>query len=284
LTLEDLRGVWDAAMTSGVDITTLNMLRASTSVIAGGGVLRHVQTGRSQSLIMVDNVISGPVWVASGLTYDYRPTGDDVTELLERVGLDATPLGRRLLEASLRRASAMTKPTTNHENVVLAEPSMLLDVAFAEAQRRGYRVVDMGSKVHGDVTDVSQQWAEVLRTEASSSDAVAMIGVGEVTVKVRGTGTGGRCQEFAWFMSREVAELERDAVFVARASDGRDFVEGVGGAWVDRSTVERAHDIGIEWASIAQSNDSHSALSALGQLLDGGHTGWNLCDLYVALT
>ena len=283
LTLIDLRGVWDAAMTSGADITTLNQLRASTSAIAGGGVLRRVRTPRSLSLIMVDNVISGPAWVASGLTYDYQPTRDEVTTLVERVGLATTPLGQQLLEASLRRASAMTQPTMDHENAVLAEPSMMLDAAAGEARRRGYRVVDMGSHVHGDVKEVGEEWARVLRDEASSSDKIAVLGVGEVTVRARGIGTGGRCQEFAWLMAREIAELERETVFVARASDGRDFVEGVGGAWVDRSMTERAREIGVDWDATARANDSHSALSALGQLLDGGHTGWNLCDLYVAL-
>lgn len=283
MTLGDVHGVWDVAITSGVDITTLNKLRASSSAIGGGGVLRHVRTARSLSLILVDNVISGPAWVASGMTYDYQPTSNEVKSLLERIGLSATPLGQLVLEASLNRARAMTTPTTHHENVVLAEPAMMLDVAAAEARRRGYRVVDMGSDVHGDVTDVSEQWVGVLQSEALSSDAIAMLGVGEVTVRVRGAGLGGRCQEFAWLMAKEVAELDRDAVFMARASDGRDFMEGVGGAWVDRSTMERARRLGVDWAAIAQANDSHSALSALEQLLDGSHSGWNLCDLYVAL-
>jgi len=284
VTLADLRGLWDAAMTSGADITTLNKLRASTSVIAGGGVLRHVRTSRSLSLIMVDNVISGATWVASGLTYEYEPSDDEVRSLLERVGLRATLLGDRLLAASRNRTSVAKPISTQHENAVLAEPSMILDVAIAEASRRGYRVVDMGSQVQGDVSDVGSQWANVLRTEVSSNAEVAMIGVGEVTVRVRGTGSGGRCQEFAWLMAKEIAELERDSVFVARASDGRDFVEGVGGAWVDGSTVERARRLDVDWKLVAEANDSHSALGALGQLIEGGHTGWNLCDLYVALT
>ena len=284
VTLADLRGLWDAAMTSGVDITTLNQLRASTSVIAGGGVLRHVRTSHSLSLIMVDNVISGAAWVASGLTYDYQPSDSELSALLERVGLSATPLGSRFLEASRNRTALVMPLSTHHENTVLAEPSIMLDAAIAEASRRGYRVVDMGSQVQGDVSDVSEQWARILRSEASPNGAVAMLGVGEVTVRVRGTGSGGRCQEFAWLMAKEMAELERGAVFVARTSDGRDFVEGVGGAWVDGSTVERARGLGIDWEAVTDANDSHSALHALGQLIEGGHTGWNLCDLYIALT
>ncbi|MHB8378990.1 MAG: DUF4147 domain-containing protein [Acidimicrobiales bacterium] len=284
MTLEDLRGVWDAAVASGVDVTTLNQLRASTSVIAGGGVLRRVRTTRSRSLILVDNVISGPAWVASGMTYDYRPSGVEVTSLLERVGLVATPLGERVLASSRNRDRSMTARTTDHHNEVLAEPSMMLAVAVAEARRRGYRVADMGSRVHGDVADVSEEWSRALRAESSSSDAVAMLGVGEVTVKVRGAGTGGRCQEFAWLMAERLAHLDRGAVFLARASDGRDYVEGVGGAWVDHSTMERARRRGVDWSIVTRANDTHTALGALGQLLDGAHTGWNLCDLYVALT
>jgi glycerate-2-kinase len=284
LTLEDLRGVWNAAMTSGVDITTLNKIRASSSAIAGGAVLRHVRTARSQSFILVDNVISGAEWVASALTYDYLPTEEDVTSLLALVGLNETSLGERLLQASLNRAPAEAVPTTTrHENAVLAEPKMMLDYAVQEARRRGYRVLDMGSHVQGDVERVSEQWADVLRRETSRGDSVAVLGVGEVTVRVRGTGRGGRCQEFAWLMARAMADLSRDAAFVARASDGRDFVEGVGGAWVERSTMQRARRSNIDWSEVARANDTYGALSALGQLLQGGHSGWNLCDLYVAV-
>jgi glycerate 2-kinase len=284
VTLQDLRGIWDAAMISGIDITTLNMIRASSSAIAGGGVLRHVRTARSQSLILVDNVISGVEWVASGLTYDYQPTREEVTSLIDQIGLSETPLGQRLLEASAHRAHALLSPVSSHyENAVLADPAMMLEYATVEARRRGYRVLDMGSHVHGNVAVVSERWADVLRREVASSDSVAVLGVGEVTVQVRGAGTGGRCQEFAWYMAKVLAELDRDAAFVARASDGRDFVEGVGGAWVERSTMERAQSSGVDWLAVAQANDSHPALRALGQLLEGGHTGWNLCDLYAAL-
>jgi hydroxypyruvate reductase len=271
-------------MISGIDITTLNMIRASSSAIAGGGVLRHVRTARSQSLILVDNVISGVEWVASGLTYDYQPTREEVTSLIDQIGLSETPLGQRLLEASAHRAHALLSPVSSHyENAVLADPAMMLEYATVEARRRGYRVLDMGSHVHGNVAVVSEHWADVLRREVASSDSVAVLGVGEVTVQVRGAGTGGRCQEFAWYMAKVLAELDRDAAFVARASDGRDFVEGVGGAWVERSTMERAQSSGVDWLAVPQANDSHPALRALGQLLEGGHTGWNLCDLYAAL-
>ena len=86
LDLEDLHELFAAALQSGADITTLNRLRAASSAIAGGAILRSVRTPRSLSLVMVDNVVSGARWVASGLTFDYEPTRDEVLDLLGVIG------------------------------------------------------------------------------------------------------------------------------------------------------------------------------------------------------
>jgi glycerate 2-kinase len=283
LEVSDLRALWEAALASGADITTLNQIRAATSRIAGGGVLRHVRTPRSQSLILVDNVISGARWVASGLTYDYTPTPDEVASLVARIDLTGSLLAERLLGAFEHRLVSMAAPVrAAHENLVVAQPSLLADHARAEALRRGYRVVDMGSDVHGDVRSVGARWSDAIRAALAPGDAICVVGVGEVTVQVNGEGLGGRCQEFAWLMAGALAPLERESAFVARASDGCDYLEGVGGAWVDGSTRQRAEQLGFDWDQVLDENDSFSPLSALGQLLVGGHTGWNLCDLYVA--
>jgi len=71
--LDDLGAVFDASLASGADITTLNKVRAAVSMLGGGAVLRLVRTDRSLGLIMVDNVVSGAEWVASGLTYNFEP-------------------------------------------------------------------------------------------------------------------------------------------------------------------------------------------------------------------
>ena len=283
LVLEDLGGLWAAALTSGIDITTLNRLRAASSAIAGGGVLGEVSTALSQSLIMVDNVISGAQWVASGLTYDYQPDDYEVDKLLVAVGLRGTDLGDKIRGAAQNRRQAMAASTGNvHENSVVAEPSMMLEQAGAEARRRGYRVVFVDGDVRGDVDQVSRNWTESIKRELGRGDAFCVIGVGEVTVRVLGSGLGGRCQGFAWAMAGSLASFDRDCVFLARASDGRDFLAGVGGAWVDNTTRERAEGMGFAWSEVAADNDSHRPLAALNQLIPGGHTGWNLCDLYVA--
>ena len=82
---------------------------------------------------------------------------------------------------------------------------------------------------------------------------------------------------------RGARRVRPTSVFVARASDGRDFVRGVAGAWVDETTRREAQRRGIDWSSIAEQNDTFVGLRTLDQLIDGSSTGWNLCDIYVVV-
>jgi glycerate 2-kinase len=282
--LEDLHELFAAALESGANITTLNQLRAASSSIAGGAILRCVRTPRSMSLIMVDNVVSGERWVASGLTFDYDPARDEVQHLLHEIGRDDTRLAARILEASDHRSELMVEPvTTVHENRVIAEPSQVLAAVANEATRREYRVVELGASLHGDVQEIVDLMRARVTTESLVDGPFCVVGVGESTVQVRGSGVGGRCQEFAWRMAGAVGGYERDVVAVARATDGRDFVKGIAGGWSDNETVRRASERGIDWSSVVEESDSYSALKELGQLIAGGRTGWNLCDVYLSV-
>jgi glycerate-2-kinase len=282
--LGDLHELFEAVLESGADITTLNQLRAASSRIAGGAILRSVRTPRSLSLIMVDNVVSGEQWVASGLTFDYVATRADVEELLDALGRGSTRLSEKIVEACERRNEVMSAPvTTIHLNRVIAEPSQVLSAATDEATRRGYRVINVGGSLHGDVQDVVALLEELLASEPMGPEPLCVVGVGEVTLRVRETGVGGRCQDFAWRMAKVLNGNERDAVALARATDGRDFVQGIAGGWVDETTLRRARERGVEWSSVVENSDSYTALHELGQLIAGGRTGWNLCDVYLCV-
>ena len=284
LTIDDLAAVWDVALRRGLDITTLNQLRAATSMIGGGRILRHVRSKHSATLLMVDNVVSGARWVASGLTYEFVPDDQQFATLLERFSLEDSSLARRLWAAHTQRTAAMTEVGSgHHENRVAAEPGLLVEHASAEARRRGFRVVSLGAQVSGDVAAVSARFEAAIGSELARGDGFCLLGVGEVTVQVHGSGDGGRCQEFASSMVRAMAHFGREGVFVARASDGRDYLQGVAGAWIDRATEHRSAQFGIDWQEVLARNDSFHALGMLGQLIEGEPTGWNLCDLYVAL-
>ena len=110
---------------------------------------------------------------------------------------------------------------------------MMLPSATEEASRRGYQVIDMGARVIGDVDVVAREWGDMVR----NADArTVVVGVGEVTVQVEGGGQGGRCQEFAWLMAKELSDSSRPSVFVATSLGRARLYRGRG-----RRVGERDH-------------------------------------------
>jgi len=279
VTLGDLEAVWNRALALGWDITRLNRARAAMSALGGGAVLRRARTPRSRSLVMVDNVVGGAPWVASGLTFDYRPSRLARRRLRASLGPLEPDLARRLGDAMRSRAALVrTPPKAVHENRVLVEPRAAVAGVAAKARQRSMSVEDMGSVI-GDVAEVVGAMARRLRD--ASDDPVCFVGIGEVTVRVEGAGRGGRCQEFASRMAEVLAGLGRPGACVALATDGRDFLEGVAGAWSDDTTVSRLAQRGTDLGGLLARHDVHDALEGVGQLIAGQRTGWNLCDVYV---
>ena len=264
--LEDLHELFAAVLESGADITTLNQLRAATSRIAGGAVLRHVRSARSLALLMVDNVVSGARWVASGLTYDFEPERADVVALLRRIGREEGPLAEVIRAACERRADVMREPvTTVHDNRVVAEPAQVLASVLEDAARRGFRTVDLGSRLHGDVQDV----VDVMTEELSSA------AVGERPVlrgrRGRGDAPGARFGN-RWALPGVRVAHGPGARRVPAPRRGRGEGHGwarlrPGHCWwlVRRGTVGLARNCGIEWAARRRSDsDSYRALHEFG--------------------
>ena len=281
LTGADLAALWVAGLAAGVDITTLNRLRAATSGLAGGLALAHVRTPASRALVMVDTPVGGARWVASGLTYPYHPRAADLEALIATFAL-AGELADRVRAAGAARRARWHRGRTVHRNVVIATPRDLRAPTVAAARARGYAptVVPV---LTGDVGSAARDWASRLTRLAARPTPQALIGIGELTVTLSGTGRGGRAQEFAWLLARDLADLERPAVVVARATDGQDHLPDVAGAWSDEKTWSRARVAGADPAALGARHDTYVGHRMLGQLLAGAPTGWNLCDVHVAL-
>ncbi|HQU26203.1 MAG TPA: DUF4147 domain-containing protein [Acidimicrobiales bacterium] len=279
--VEDLAALFDAATARGVDVVALNRLRAAVSWLGGGAVLERVRTAASLALVLVDVVVGGAPWVASALTYDYRPDDAEVAELLEAVGLTGSPLAARVREAAATRRAALGPPG-GHANLVLLEPGDWRAAAHEAARRLGYDVVDLGSALGVSPERLVAAVAGAL--ERPSDRPVCVLGVGETTPELGDApGRGGRCQEWCALVAPVLARARGPALALGFASDGRDHERGVGGAWSDDTTVARARSRGLDLAGALARHDTHELHAALGQLLEGGHTGWNLCDLYLVV-
>jgi glycerate-2-kinase len=107
-----------------------------------------------------------------------------------------------------------------------------------------------------------------------------LIWAGELTVEVRGAGTGGRNQQLALAFAL-ACEGDARVALAALATDGVDGPSGAAGAIVDGASAAKMRAAGIDPARALRENDSFPALAAAGALVQTGASGTNVNDLFL---
>jgi glycerate-2-kinase len=100
---------------------------------------------------------------------------------------------------------------------------------------------------------------------------------------VKGSGKGGRNQEFALVAARDI-QKRMGMVVLSAGTDGTDGPTDAAGAFVDGTTDERARSQGLAPGAFLQNNDSYTLFDKTGDLLRTGPTGTNVMDLVIGLT
>jgi len=101
-------------------------------------------------------------------------------------------------------------------------------------------------------------------------------------VTIRGSGLGGRNQEFVLAASNEIAGLQ-NVVILSGGTDGSDGPTDAAGALADGTTLARAKELGLDANVFLDNNDSYYFFQRLGDLLITGPTFTNVMDLHVVL-
>ena len=154
--------------------------------------------------------------------------------------------------------------------------------AMLKAAPNQWHAAIASDRLIGDVTAAAASIitsASTLRT----NNPTALIFGGETTVKVNGTGRGGRNQELALRIAMATRELPDGWVFLSGGTDGRDGPTDAAGGIVDKCSTARMRAAGVDPAALLYNNDSYAALAASGDLLITGATGTNVADVQVLL-
>jgi glycerate 2-kinase len=279
LSLGGVRSATADLMRSGLDVTEVNVVRQAVSALAGGRLADAAWPARCWGLVLVDNVQVGAPAVGSGPTFAPLADPAEVLDLLARapVAPDTRAALRQAIEAAGKREPRLDRTV----NDVVCGPATALDGAARAALERGYAAVTLSDAIQGEAREVAKVLGAIFRYHERERP-VCVVGAGEVTVTVPSDcrGRGGRCQELAWAVAKELAGLPRTA-FAAVASDGRDYLPDAGGACVAGDTLDRIEATGIDWRARLDGHDTHGGLRAVGALLPSRPTGTNVCDVYV---
>jgi glycerate 2-kinase len=270
----------------GADIAEMNAVRKHLSQIKGGQLARAAHPARVASLILSD-VIGDPLDViASGPTAPDTSTFQDAWAVLEKFNLDAevgAAVRQHIKDGMAGRHPETPKPGDavfqRVTNRIIGNIRTALEACQQKATELGFdtRIVD--DALHGDAAAAA---ASVLKTVEVASCNTCLLFGGETTVKVAGSGTGGRNQHLALAAALQL-ESRPGITLLAAGTDGTDGPTDAAGAVVDSQTVPAARARGIDAEHCLRNFDSHRFFQQAGGQILTGPTLTNVMDVVIVL-
>ncbi len=277
----------------GATIDEINTIRKHLSLVKGGRTARLAAPATVISLVISDVIGDRLDTIASGPLYPDQTTYGDCLEIFTRFGL-LERLPPKVLDY-MRAGDRGGEPETagpddpsfaRCANYVVGNISLSIDAARRSAAELGYEPLILSSRIAGETREVAAVHAAIAQEAVESGRPAGapacIISGGETTVTLKGSGKGGRNQEFAL-----AAAIELDGwdgiTGLSGGTDGTDGPTDAAGAIADGSTVARAAALGMDAAAYLDDNDSYHFFSALDDLVITGPTGTNVMDLRLFL-
>lgn len=272
---------------SGARISEINCVRKHLSRIKGGRLAAAANGKELLTLAISDVPHNSPDAIGSGPTVADPTTLADARAILVLYRITppaeiAAALQDPANETPLPGSDALSRSRYQ----LAARPMASLEAAAKLAAAAGYRVDILGDSLEGEARDVAAFHAAMAHNAKQRGDRVALMSGGELTVTVRGNGSGGPNQEYA--LGLAVALDGADGIYgIACDTDGTDG--GIGkpddpaGALILPDTVKRAGDLGIDAVTFLKNNDSTGFFRGIGDLVMPGPTQTNVNDFRVIL-
>ncbi|MEM7411904.1 MAG: DUF4147 domain-containing protein [Myxococcota bacterium] len=288
LALTDLQAATEMLLRGGASIDELNAVRKHLARATGGRAAAATRAGRVDVFALSDVPGDRLDVLASGPFAPDPRTFAEALDIWDRHASETASQGsaaRDLLRAGVDGGHAETpKPGdpcfANVTHTLLANNATAVEAAVAAAEADGFDTRVLPHGLVGEAHEAGRQLASELRAGPGDGPQLVVAG-GETTVRVRGTGRGGRSQELA-LAAALVFDGDAAWSLLAAGTDGIDGPTDAAGAYVDGATVERGRRLGVDAAEALQNNDSYGFFAAEGGLLRTGPTGTNVMDLVLA--
>jgi glycerate 2-kinase len=282
LTLEDFATTTDLLLRAGAPIDALNAVRAQLSRVKAGGLRAAAPKSRWVTLILSDVLGNDPRIIASGPTVPGRNDPQLALNIIDRFGLRASipPPVIAYLEHTVDREL----PPTFADDFVefIGDNAMAVRAAAMAAEALGLTAQVIWHAVEGEAAVLGRAFVGEAINARDGVDV--LLGGGEATVTVRGSGVGGRNTEFALAAALEMERRDVDDWVVASlGTDGQDALTGLAGAIADPWTGCRCRTLGLDPQEALANNDSATVFRMAGGAVETGPTGTNVNDLFIAV-
>ncbi len=293
LTLLHKQRTTDLLLRAGADIFELNTVRKHLSRFKGGQLAALAWPATVTSLLLSDVIGDDYSVIGSGLTAPDPSTFNEALHVFAKYKLSAkipAPVLRHLQSGATGALPETPKPRSplfkNVTNTIVASNRMALDAAARHAHTLGYNPLILSSSFQGETREVARACAAILREIVASGNPVrrptCLLAGGETTVSVKGSGKGGRNQEWALASALAIEGLPRCLV-LSGGSDGTDGPTDAAGAIATGDTLSRARALQLDPSGHLDNNNAYPFFDALEDLVRTGPTGTNVMDIAIYL-
>ncbi len=307
ISLAEKRQVTRALLRAGADIGELNTVRKHLSAVKGGQLAKAAFPAAVVGLILSDVLENDLESIASGPTHWDSTTFASAKGVLEGFGLweDIPASVREHIGKGVRGERAETvKPGDpafeRVKNFIIGDNMAALKAAQKEAERLGFESLILTSSDKGEARSAAANYAAFLANMACSIQSAArplcFLAGGELTVTVKGQGSGGRNTEFVLASLVEFGKEYLEEIFsegsggsgldwlvMSLGTDGIDGPTDAAGAWAGPSTLAKIRELGLNPAAYLDENDSYGFFRRTGNLIVTGPTGTNVMDIRIFL-
>ncbi|MCJ7696537.1 MAG: DUF4147 domain-containing protein [Anaerolineaceae bacterium] len=272
---------------SGASIKEINTIRKHCDLLKGGGLLRLASPAKVVTLILSDVIGNYLDVIASGLTAPDSTSFQDAIDILKKYNLYFKIPGNiqsLLTEGSNGYVHETLKAgdpvLSKAKNIIIGDVVDVMHAAKKAAARVGLKPKLEFPLFECDTNTLALEFYKIILTLIKNETVNCLIAGGESTVRVTGSGLGGRNQDLALRLVPLISGLDNVGV-ITLATDGGDGPTDAAGAIITGQTAQRAIELGLDINDYLQNNDSYHFFKLLGDQIKIGATGTNLNDLVV---
>ncbi len=293
LSLQDKQDTTRILLACGATIHEINSVRKHISGIKGGNLARAAYPATLISLILSDVVGDDLDVIASGPTVPDSSSFQDCINIFDKYGIrekvPETVLNhiRKGIKGKVPETPKPADPVfTRTQSVIVGSNLSCVEAAGEKARKLGYHTLVLSTMIEGETREVAYVHAaiakEVLKSGYPLSPPACVLSGGETTVTIKGSGLGGRNQEFV-LAGAMCLNGQEGIVMLSAGTDGTDGPTDAAGAVADGRTIQRAEDLGLNPADFLSDNDAYHFFEKLGGLVKTGPTNTNVMDLRIML-
>ncbi|HEU5052968.1 MAG TPA: glycerate kinase [Hanamia sp.] len=290
--MEELITLNELLLRSGADIQEINAVRKHLSKVKGGQLAQSAFPATVVTLILSD-VIGDPLHsIASGPTVPDPTTFADAIAVLNKYDLHSkvSPILTAYLRMGINGLIPETpKPGdpvfTRSHNFIIGSNKIALEACKKKASDYGLNSFIITSQLDGDLAGAAKEIVDkaiVYQNNSSVKKPCCLLFGGETTVKVTGSGVGGRNQHFALYASILLKD-QTGITLLSAGTDGNDGPTPAAGAVVDTNTYPDAIYKGLKVEEYLQNFDSYHFFEKAGGHIITGPTMTNVMDLIVVI-